>query len=146
MAKMTKKQREWRPGQRKKPRSIKVMFVSTVLSLEALVAFFGTLATFGLNYTAGTGIKTAIWVLGLGLAVAFVLTPALLKKPWGYTLGWVLQALLVLSGLALTPMFFVGACFAVAYWYAVTTGERLDRENREREREQLEWERKNATA
>ena len=38
----TKAQRAWRPGQVKKPRSIRVTFASTVLVMEAVVlAFFG---------------------------------------------------------------------------------------------------------
>ena len=49
MAKLTKAQREWRPGMPKKRRSTKVMFASTVLLLEAFVVFFGTLAVFGLR-------------------------------------------------------------------------------------------------
>ena len=48
MAKLTKAQREWRPGMPKKRRSIKIMFASTVLLLEAFVAFFATLVVFGL--------------------------------------------------------------------------------------------------
>ncbi len=49
MAKLTKAQREWRPGMPKKRRSTRVMFASTVLPLEAFVAFFVTLAFFGLT-------------------------------------------------------------------------------------------------
>ena len=49
MARLTKAQREWRPGMRKKPRSLKIMLASSVLSLEAFVALFFTLATLGLK-------------------------------------------------------------------------------------------------
>ncbi len=143
MARMTKAQREWRPGMKKKQRSIKTMFASTVLCLEALVAYFGTLATFGLNQNEPGSVKATIWVLGLALALAFLITPAFLKKPWGYILGWVLQVLLILGGLALTPMLFIGVAFALTYWYALVTGEKLDRENAQRAREQEEWERNN---
>lgn len=143
MVRMTKKQQQWKPGQRKKQSSVKKMFASTVLTLEALVAFFGTLATFGLHFNDGTGTKTVIWVCGLALALAFVMVPAFLSKSWGYGAGWVLQALLILSGFALPAMFFVGICFALAYWYAVHTGEKLDQENARREREQIEWEKRN---
>lgn len=143
MARMTRAQREWRPGMKKKRGSIKRMFAATVLSLESLVAFFATLATFGMHYTDPVSVKIWIWVLGLGLAVLLLLTSGMLKKPWAYTLGWVLQALLIFSGFALTPMFFIGTCFALAYWYAVSTGARLDRENIQRVREQEEWERRN---
>ena len=143
MAKMTRSQREWRPGQKKPPRSIKVMFTSMVLSLEALVAFFATLAIFGHNFNEPTSTRILIWVLGLLLVVAFIVTPAFLKKSWGYTFGYVLQVLLLLVGFALPSMFFVGAAFAIAYWFAVTRGARLDAENAVRAKEQAEWEKAN---
>lgn len=143
MARMTRAQREWRPGQPKKQRSIKVMFTSMVLSLEALVAFFATLAIFGHHFNDPTWVKVVIWVLGLALAAALLVTPAFLKKPWGYHLGYVAQVLLVLTGFALPSMFFVGGAFAVAYWYAVTRGAKLDAENRVRAKEQEEWEKAN---
>ncbi len=144
MARLTRKQQEWYPGKKKEMRSIKVMFASTVLTLEALVAFFGTLAAYGLFFNDATWIKTLVWVLGLALVLAFLVTPALLKKTtWGYTLGWVLQVLLILVGLIVPMMLFVGVCFALTWWYAVHTGEKLDRENIQRAREQEEWERNN---
>ncbi|MDY6052363.1 MAG: DUF4233 domain-containing protein [Rothia sp. (in: high G+C Gram-positive bacteria)] len=140
---MTRAQREWRPGQPKKLRSIKVMFTSMVLSLESLVAFFATLAIFGHHFGAPTWVKVVIWALGLALAAALVVAPAFLKKPWGYHLGYALQGALILVGFALPSMFFVGAAFAVAYWYAVTRGARLDAENAVRAKEQEEWEKAN---
>lgn len=143
MARMTRAQREWRPGQPKKQRSIKVMFTSMVLSLEALVAFFATLAIFGHHFNDPTWVKVLIWVLGLALVAALLATPAFLKKPWGYHLGYGLQAALILVGFALPSMFFVGAAFAVAYWYGVTRGARLDAENAVRAKEQEEWEKAN---
>lgn len=146
MARLTKAQREWTPGQKKPVRSIQVMFVSMVLSLEALVAFFATLAVFGHHFNDPAWVKGLIWGLGLALAVLCLVIPAFLKKPWGYALGYVAQALLVLTGFALPSMFFVGAAFAVAYWYAVTRGAKLDAENRERAREQEAWEKANPPA
>lgn len=143
MARMTKAQREWKPGQKKPVRSIKVMFTSMVLSLEALVAFFATLAIFGHHFNDPTWVKVLIWALGLSLAALCILTPALLKKPWGYHLGYGVQILLVLTGLALPSMFFVSGAFAVAYWYAVTRGAKLDAENKVRAKEQEEWEKAN---
>lgn len=140
MARMTRAQREWKPGQAPKRRSIKVLFASMVLSLEALVAFFATLAIFGHHFNDPTWVKTLIWVLGLALSGALLVTPALLRRPWGYYLGYFLQVLLVAVGFVLPSMFFVGAAFAVAYWFGVTRGSRLDAENEIRDREQEEWE------
>jgi len=138
MAKLTKAQREWRPGMPKKRRSTKVMFASTVLLLEAFVALFGTLAVFGLR--RGEFPPVLVFGLGIGLALVLALTCAVLTKPWGVALGWVLQLVLILTGFVEPTMFVVGALFALTWWYGIRTGIRIDREAAQRDREQAAWE------
>ncbi len=137
MAKMTKAQREWRPGMPKKRRSTKVMFASTVLLLEAFVAFFGTLAVFGLR--RGEVEPGIILGVGIALTVVLVLACAVLSKPWGIALGWGLQLVLILTGFAEPTMFIVGILFAICWWYGIRAGMRIDREVAQRDREQAEW-------
>ncbi|MHC8608092.1 DUF4233 domain-containing protein [Paenarthrobacter ureafaciens] len=137
MAKLTKAQREWRPGMPKKRRSTKVMFGSTVLLLEAFVAFFGTLVVFGLK--RGEVPPAIILSVGIALSIVLVLTCAVLSKPWGIGLGWGLQVVLILTGLAEPTMFIVGILFAICWWYGIRTGIRIDREVAQRDREQAEW-------
>ena len=137
MAKLTKAQREWRPGMPKKRRSTKVMFASTVLLLEAFVAFFATLAVFGLRRSEMSPVL--ILAVGIGLSVVLVLACAVLSKPWGVALGWILQIVLILTGVVEPMMFLVGALFGLAWWYGIRTGIRIDKEAAQREREQAEW-------
>ncbi|GAA3280557.1 DUF4233 domain-containing protein [Paenarthrobacter aurescens] len=137
MAKMTKAQREWRPGMPKKRRSTKVMFASTVLLLEAFVAFFGTLAVFGLR--RGEVDPAIILGVGIALTVVLILACAVLSKPWGVALGWGLQVVLILTGFAEPTMFIVGILFAICWWYGIRAGMRIDREVAQRDREQAEW-------
>ena len=137
MAKMTKAQREWWPGMPKKRRSTKVMFASTVLLLEAFVAFFGTLAVFGLR--RGEVDPGIILGVGIALTVVLVLACAVLSKPWGIALGWGLQVVLILTGFAEPTMFIVGILFAICWWYGIRAGMRIDREVAQRDREQAEW-------
>ncbi|WP_309069966.1 DUF4233 domain-containing protein [Arthrobacter sp.] len=141
MARQTKAQREWRPGMPKKRRSIKVMFASTVLLLEAFVVLFATLVVFGLRSdTIPIGV-----ILGVGLALSAVLIVAcaFLTKPYGMLLGWVLQVLILATGIVEPMMFLVGILFALTWLYGIRTGARLDRENAERDRQQAEWEQAN---
>lgn len=138
MARLTKAQREWRPGMPKKRRSTKVMFASTVLVLEGFVAFFATLAVFGLRRDDFP--PAVILSVGIGLSLVLVLTCAVLSKPWGVALGWILQLVLIFTGFIEPMMFVVGILFAVAWWYGIRTGIRIDREAAQREREQAEWE------
>lgn len=138
MAKLTKAQREWRPGMPKKRRSIRVMFASVVLTLEAFLVLFATLAVFGLQRDV---LHPAV-ILGGGLLLSAVLigTCAFLSKPAGPVIGWILQLVIIATGFLQPEMFLVGAVFACTWWYALKTGMRLDRENRQRDREQAEWE------
>ncbi|MCQ1947269.1 MULTISPECIES: DUF4233 domain-containing protein [unclassified Arthrobacter] len=138
MAKLTKAQREWRPGMPKKRRSVKVMFASTVLTLEAFVVLFGTLAVFGLHRDSIS--PPLLLSGGLLLAVALIGTCALLSKPAGPLIGWILQLVIIASGFLEPMMFLVGVLFAMTWWYGLKAGMRLDRENRERDRMQAEWE------
>lgn len=135
---MTKAQREWRPGTPKKRRSTKVMFASTVLGLEGLVAFFATLAIFGLRSRDLNPV--AILVVGIGLSVLLIAACGFLTRKWGIWLGWILQLVLIAVGIVEPMMFVIGPLFAISWWYALRTGARIDRENRVRDAEQAEWE------
>ncbi|WP_423181586.1 DUF4233 domain-containing protein [Arthrobacter sp. NyZ413] len=137
MARLTKAQREWRPGMPKKRRSTKAMFASTVLLLEAFVAFFATLAVFGLK--RGEVAPGLILAFGIALSVVLVLACAVVNKPWGVAVGWALQLILILTGIAEPTMFVVGILFAACWWYGIRAGMRIDRENVQRDREQAEW-------
>jgi Protein of unknown function (DUF4233) len=137
MARLTKAQREWQPGMPKKRRSTRIMFASTVLLLEAFVVFFATLAVFGLRRNEISPVL--ILSVGIALSIVLVLACAVLSKPWGMGLGWILQLVLILSGFVEPMMFLVGALFALAWWYGIRTGIRIDREAAQRAREQAEW-------
>ena len=139
---LTRAQREWRPGQTRPPRSVKALFASTVLCLEALLLFFFGLAAWGLNQNDWY----AWWIFGglCVLAVVSVLACAVLHKPFGYPLGWVLQVVMVLSfvavallseyGLGVLLALLPGVGFMACWWYAVTKGEQIDGEKMERYR------------
>lgn len=137
MARMTKAQREWRPGTPKKRRSIRTLFASTVLTLEAFAVLFGTLVSVGLHtdrYPAAVILST-----GVLLSAALVVTCAFLGRRAGIVAGWVLQVLIIATGFVEPMMFLVGVLFAASWWYAITTGARLDRENRSRNAAEQQW-------
>ncbi|MFB9164818.1 DUF4233 domain-containing protein [Arthrobacter psychrochitiniphilus] len=134
MAKLTKAQREWKPNTPKKPRSTRLMFASVVLFLEAFVALFLALALFGLKDK-----NPAYLIAGGVLAVVLILTCGVIRKPWGPALGWILQIVLIAGGFWEPSMFVVGVLFAVAWWYALYAGARIDRENAQRARVQAQW-------
>lgn len=138
---LTRAQREWRPGMPRKRRSTKVLFASTVLMLEAFVVLFATLAVFGLRRDE---IPPALILgSGIGLAVVLVLTCAVVTRKWGIGLGWVLQLVIIAGGFLEPMLFLVGTAFALTWFYGIRQGTRVDRENVERDRLQAEWEKAN---
>ncbi|WP_144791753.1 DUF4233 domain-containing protein [Kocuria palustris] len=137
---LSRAQREWRPGQRKKPASVTVMFGATTLLMEAFVAFFGGLALFGLWGEGHPG-RVAALIGAVVLAALFVVAAGRVSRSWGPAFGWVLQAVLLATGFILPAMFLIGALFVVLWWYSLRTGRRLDREKRERYEAELAWDR-----
>lgn len=142
MARRTRSQREWEPGQTRPPRSVKALFASTVLCLEGALMFFFGLAAWGLNQNE----PHAWWIFAAAcvLAVLCVALCGVLHKPWGYQAGWTMQAAIILCfavvalvtsrGLAVTLAVLPGIAFALCWWYAVSKGAQLDVEKMERYR------------
>jgi hypothetical protein len=61
-----------------------------------------------------------------------VVTIALMMKyRWAFILGWAIQALVVLSGFAVTMLFLIGAVFAGIWAFAMTAGAKLDSQKKE---------------
>lgn len=134
----TKAQREWQPGQKKKQRSILVLFTSTVLLAEAFViAFFG-LMLYGFNQDSG-----GLWLLIGALVLALITgaTARFVTKPAGRFVGWVIQAVLIGSGFLEPFGFLVGIAFAATWWYAVVKGKQIDQENKRRAVQEEVWQR-----
>lgn len=130
MARQTRAQQQWRPGQTRPPRSVKVLFASTVLSLEALMMFFYGLMAWGLHQHEWF----AWWLFGGSLVVSalLVVTCALLRAQWGWILGWVLQFVIIAGGFFEPLMFGIGVIFLGCWWFAVVKGRQLDVEKHAR--------------
>jgi hypothetical protein len=108
-------------------RSPRRTLAAATVSLEAFVVFFAGLVAKDLS-SLSTGAALAIFG---GLAVACLLTAGLLRRPWGYGLGWLVQAAAVATGFWVPVMFFLGALFAVLWFVALRQGARIERERAE---------------
>ncbi len=78
---------------------------STVLVLEAIVVFLAALVAAALALIAGVGT---------------------LGRPFGVTVGWVLQGFVLAWGLWVPSMWIVGGIFVVLWFFAVRNGSRID--------------------
>ena len=73
----------------------------------------------------GRGTLTAV-----GLALALLVLARYVTRPWAVPVGWVLQALVVLTGILAPAMFIVGGIFALLWGVAIRLGRQVDQSAR----------------
>lgn len=100
--------------------------LSITLVLEAVLVFFVMLTAYGLKSLPAT----AALLGGLGLIVLLVLVSRLQRYRWGNWLGWVMQAVLVATGVILPVMYFVAAVFVGIWIFCFVRARQLDRATR----------------
>ncbi len=96
---------------------------STVLILEALVV----LLAIPIAINVSDANATYALIIGIALAGLLVLTVGVITRPIAVPIGWVLQGLVIASGIVVPTMFFIGGLFALLWFYAVRNGQRVDR-------------------
>lgn len=102
--------------------------LATVLGGQSLCVFFGALVARAIAASGQSGgSPTAYLVVGCGLAVLCVLAAATMRRPWGVTFGWLVQALTLLSSVVLPMMLVVGLIFLALWVTCLVQGARVDR-------------------
>jgi hypothetical protein len=99
---------------------------SMLMAFESFVLLFATLVGFGLK-VADT---TAVWVVGLLLTLLVIATPGILGKRGSYIWGWTLQVLVLLTGIWVPLMWFVGGIFICLWAWAMIAGTTIDKARR----------------
>jgi hypothetical protein len=97
---------------------------AAILLLEAVVLGLSTPVLISVE---SVGTARALWV-GLGLTVACLVAAGLLRRPWGYWLGWAIQVAALLLGFEVAAMFALGAIFLALWITAVRLGRLIDRD------------------
>lgn len=100
---------------------------AAVLCLEAITI---GLTTPVMITIADVAVGTALFV-GLGLAVVCLLLSGMLRTPWAYAAGYVVQVAAVGLGFVIPMMFFLGGIFAALWAAADYLGRRIEREKAE---------------
>ena len=109
-------------------RSAQTSLGQVVLGFELIVVGLAALTIFGL------GALPPLLALGGGAAVCLLMLITIvlmMKYKWAFVLGWAIQAIIVLSGFAVTMLFLIGAVFAGIWTFAMTTGAKLDSQKKE---------------
>ena len=93
------------------------VMAAAVLSMESI------LMGFALLIAKDSASDSQLW-LGAALAIAFLLCAGILKRRFGFFLGSFLQICLVLYGLVITLMYYLGALFLILWVFAIVLGRR----------------------
>lgn len=95
---------------------------SAILLLEAIVLGLSSIVWVQLtSLSIGEGLG-----LGLGLAAACLVTSGLLRMPWAYGLGWLIQFAAIGLGFLEGSMFVLGVIFLALWATAVRVGVRIE--------------------
>lgn len=100
--------------------------LAAVLGGEAIVIFFGALVARALASASGTGSADTYLVGGSGLAVVCLFAAALVRRPWGVTLGWLIQAAAILTAFVVPTMLVVGSIFLGLWVLVMVQGAKVD--------------------
>ncbi len=95
---------------------------AAVLSFEAVV--LGLSAPVMITVS---GVERGVGLaVGLGLAAFAIVAAALLRHPWAYWLGHLVQVAAISLGVVVSAMYVLGAIFAVLWVAAIALGRRVE--------------------
>ena len=100
---------------------------AAILTLEAVSVGLVTPVLINLA-DVPTGASLA---MGLGVAVACLVTAGLLRAEWAYGLGWAVQVAALTLGLLVPMMFLVGGIFGGLWATAYFLGRKIERDRAE---------------
>ena len=98
----------------------------TVLIGQSIVVFFGALVARGIGAAQGdASAGTYLWV-GSAIAVLAVLAAGMMRRPFGVTLGWLIQVATFLSAIIVPVMAVVGLIFLALWVGCLVQGHKVD--------------------
>ncbi|MFD3732492.1 DUF4233 domain-containing protein [Streptomyces sp. NPDC058632] len=100
---------------------MRTLCASTLIGECFVIGFAGLVAMKDPDLATGT-----VWtVCGIAMFLSVALC-GMITRPGGTALGWVLQILLIASGVFVPVMFFLGVMFAALWWASVHYGRKID--------------------
>jgi hypothetical protein len=101
--------------------------LATVLGGESVCVLLGALVARGITAAGDDASRsTAYLLVGFGLAALCILAAGMMRRPWGVTLGWAVQALVLLSAFVVPMMLVVGLFFLALWVTCLIQGSKID--------------------
>lgn len=97
-----------------------------VLAAQSVIVFFGALVARALGAAQGDASSSAYLLVGSGLAVLCLLAAGLMRRPFGITLGWLIQVATFLCAFVVPMMVIVGVIFLLLWVVCLWQGQRID--------------------
>lgn len=107
--------------------------LATVLAGESVIVFFGALVARAMASAGGDDRGGAWLATGSALALLCIVAAGLVRRPWGVTLGWVVQGLTLLSAVVVPAMLLVGLIFLALWVLCMVQGAKIDALQAQRE-------------
>lgn len=104
--------------------------LAVVIGSQGLVVFFGALVARALAAANGSHTSSSVLLIGSLLSVLCILDVGLLRRPWGITLGWVLQIATLACAFIVPVMLLVGLLFGALWLTALVQGHNMDQHTR----------------
>lgn len=102
-------------------------FLAVVIASQGLVIFFGALVAHTLAAAEHHRSPVALLWIGIVLAILSILAAGTVRRPWGVTLGWLIQLATLASGVVVHTMYLVGVLFLALWITALYQGAKMDR-------------------
>lgn len=106
-------------------------FAAIVIGSQSLVVFFGALVAYGMAKATDDAAHTAYLVIGCVIAALCIIAAGAMRRPWGVTLGWLIELATLAATFVVPMMFFVGLVFGALWITALVQGRKMDRLTRE---------------
>ena len=114
-----------RASRPRRQRSLTESLLSIVLGLEAVLVFFIALTVYGLHALP----PLEAFVGGAILVAILALANRIVRYSWGVWVGWVLQAVLLATGILLPALYIAAALFIAMWIFCFVRARTIDRAN-----------------
>ena len=112
------------------PEKMTRRLAAVVIGSQGLAVFFGALVARGIAAADRQSTAGSFLLVGSVLAVVCILDAGLMRRPFGVTLGWLLQLATLLCALIVPLMLVVGLLFLALWVTALVQGAAMDEHTR----------------